>query len=358
MLPSPNDIAGTRFLMSGKAEKERAERFRIILNEPDIVRVDYPTDAKTPGRITVEDAQGNVVFDQVVNIYNPIVYNALERIEGDDIEIVKEGDIPFIGGTRSFLELKSISENLSRYHNPNPQPPKTSPFKAINERKEVLPPDIERPVNRTPGTVYFELYQQGNGGFSAGSLLQWYFPPDPVNEDGQIEVWDDKAKHVTPHYVLFLLFADAMKGQGKEYYPPEELPAYPVATIAFKWDELKTRLNEITEGQLTTPGAMPPNLTNEAAQKMNGILWHGGDILKGEGKTTGLCWYVPLDRLQDIATVTIIGNPERATLEAAVKRSTKYKYPATLMDVTRMEQRLNYLKELAKQEDGSIRRIE
>lgn len=338
MLPSPNDIAGMNFLLRG-TDEEVAARFQTILNEPDIVSVDFPTDADTPRRMTARDEQGNIIFDQVVNIYDLIVYNALERIEGRDIEIVKAGEIiPYVT-TRSFLELKSISENLSRYH--------------ANMA-------ADRPVNRTPGTVYFELYQQSNGGFSAGSLLQWY-SPDPVNEDGQIEVWDDKAKHVTPHYALFLLFADAMKDERKRSYEPEELPAYPVATIAFKWhdpDELKTRLNEITEGQLTTPGAMPPHLTNEEAEKMNGVLWHGGDILKGGGRTTGLCWYVPLDRLQDIATVTIIGDPDRATLEAAVNRSTKYRYPKMLMDVTRMEQRLAYLKELARQEDGSIRRIE
>jgi len=335
MLPSPNDIAGTRFLMRGKTEKERAERFRIILNEPDIVRVDFPTGADTPRRMTARDAQGNVVFDQVVNIYNPIVYDALERIEGNDIEIVKEGDIPFIG-TRSFLELKSISENLSRRH---------------------IDMADDRAVNGRPGTVYFELYQQSNNGYNAGSLLQWYFPPDLVNEDGQIEVNDRKAKHVSPHYVLFLLFADAMEDKGKEYYPPEELPAYPVATIAFKWDELKTRLNEITEGELTTPGAMPPELTNEEAgeQWENGKQWHGGDIISGQNRRTGICWYVPLDRLQDIATVTIIGNPDRKTLKAAKERSTKK--GKDYWNVTRMTQRLDYLKELARQEDGSIRHI-
>lgn len=337
---SPNDIAGMNFLLKGTRE-EKAKRFQIILDEENIIDAVKPSDSLIkPTRRIIQEKTGKVVSDEVIDTFDPadggkdqVVFNAFNRIEGRDIDIIKKVFLPG-AVTRTFLELKSVSENLSRYH------------------KNMEP---DRPVNRTPGTVYFELYQQSNNGFSAGSLLQWYFPPDPVNEDRQIEVWNDKAKHVTPHYVLFLLFADAMKDEGKEQYTPDEIPAYPVATIAFKWDELKTRLNEITGGKFATPGEMPNELTNDEAQKMNGVYWHDGDIIKGTGKKTGVCWYVPLDRLQDIATVTIIGNPDRAMLDAAKNRSTKGK--PEYMNIDRMEQRLNYLKEQAKQEDGSIRRI-
>lgn len=342
--PSNVDIAGMAIILSG-TQKERCERLRAIIGEENIVAVEQPWKTLIRPAVRREERDGELVSEQVIDVFCPdgentdtVIENAFKRIEGRDVDIWRQAGIPGAVDIkeRYFCEVKSICEYLSRYHAKlylrNKKEKDSDPDKINDPHPEA------RPINGDAGTVYFELYQAGG---NRGALFDWYFP-DASNEDGQIAIYNDKPKHVSPHYVVFLLFADAMSDEE------EDLPMYPVAAISFKWDELKSRLNEMS-GDRIENDTMPKRLSSEEKQKKTGLHRMGGDII--DAVQAGLCWHVSLDRLADIARVTIIGNPTRATLEAAKKRSTKTasgrKKVSDYWKIDRMEKRLEKLKEYA-----------
>lgn len=327
--PSNVDIAGMSFLLSGTPQ-ERCKRLETILGEADIKDACQPWKNLVRAAVRREERNGELVSEEVINVFSPdgknpdtVIENAFKRIEGRDIDIFCAADgIPGSLGVvqRRFCEVKSICEYMSRYHS------NLYLWNGEEKKKESDPHPEARPINGKAGTVYFELYQERGG---RGALFDWYFPDDG-NEDGQIEVFNDRPTHVSPHYVVFLLFADAMDDEKKE------LPRYPVAAISFKWEELKSRLNEMSGGRIENDD-MPKSLSLEKKQKETGLHRMGGDIISAKG--TGLCWHVSLDKLSDIARVTIIGNPTRATLEAAKERSTK-NGASEWWSIDRMEERL------------------
>lgn len=191
------------------------------------------------------------------------------------------------------VELKSIGSFLERYHGKQ-----------------------QAALNGYNGTLPFELYNK-NG--DAPGWLHHLFHPDEPNAINPITGSPSHVKdlynfvkyekpdtpqsnrrttRMKPKYLVYLLFADK---DGK----------YPFAAISFKWDELAERLNSFAYGSFSPSWTLPDKAQQATGQWLDGHLVQGKpDSAPGRNDGFGWCWYVEMERIKDIARVTMIGDGE------------------------------------------------
>lgn len=191
------------------------------------------------------------------------------------------------------VELKSISSFLERYHGKQ-----------------------QAALNAESGTLPFELYNKN--GNAPGWLHHLYHPDEPnaINpvtgspayekELYNFEKYEKpdtpqpnrRTTHVKPKHLIYLLFADK---DGK----------YPFAAISFKWDELAERLNTFANGSFFPNWTLPDNAQQATGQWLDKHLVSGKrDSTPGKNDGYGWCWHVEMERIKDLARVTMIGDGE------------------------------------------------
>ena len=206
------------------------------------------------------------------------------------------------------VELKSIGSFLERYHG----------------KKQAA-------LNGKSGTLPFELYNKN--GDAPGWLLHLYHPdkPNAINpitgspayekdlynfvkyEKPDTPQPNRQTTRVKPHYLVYLLFADK---DGK----------YPFAAISFKWDELAERLNSFADGSFFPNWTLPDEAQQATGQWLDGHLVSGRpDSAPGKNDGFGWCWHVEMERINDLARVTMIGDEERIKARMAELAAEKQK---------------------------------
>ncbi|MBR4457561.1 MAG: hypothetical protein IKS31_01190 [Clostridia bacterium] len=141
------------------------------------------------------------------------------------------------------------------------------------------------------GTLGFELWSSDNEGWLPKYLHPERYPYDIVGENPDV---------VQPAVLVFLLMAYDM----------------PFACVAFEdFSALAERLKEYG----SEVGVDPENPSWDPAS-------YGDDAIiieAGQGRDHSLSWYVPLDRIVDLATVTMIGETVELRPDIVVQRQVK-----------------------------------
>lgn len=281
-ISSTVDQAGTRVVMSLDGDGKRMRRYIFRLTE---MLGETVADIQPPRGI-LELPEGYTGSTEEVEILQQKTNELTKRVAGCDFRVYT----PLFGW--ESVELKSITQYMNRDH---------------GEWQPLL--------NAPCGTVYFEMLNESGYGWG---WLHHYYKPDSmttVNVLGEnnrahkkeLDKVDLEGSHLStpaeerdttrkePVYLLYLLFRKNEK----------EL----VASIAFNWVQLKYRLNELTGGELVKLWDEKPN-----PKRLKEKPWAEGWIVKG--RTGGYCWHVPMDKLADIARVTMItGTLREETLD-------------------------------------------